>query len=714
MTIREIAIAFGFEVDKASEKNVEKTVGKLKSMATKALSAIGIGFSLVQMNKLIEEWHSVNKVLSTVNTELDSQKALQDRITEAANSCKLNYGDMCKYVTSLVKTGSGFFSTAEDAADFLQLANQSFQVAGATESQIASLNSVLTTTFNTGKLSAGGFNTIMQNSPDIINYLSKSLGVSERQVKALGLSGSITAKQLYAAFKNSADGISASYENMRMTISDVLRVIKNEFGTWLYQTDEGLQLTQTIGKIMLRTFRGFLGVLKAVSNALERLTNLFGSTERALLFLAAAVTAIIVAFKWKQIVAGVKAIQAALSSGPLLIVLAIVAAVMALVAIIDDLIAFVNGDDSLIGGLFEKLGIDAEGLRKSLEQLFGVFKQVFGTILSLVGKIISSVMPILQKLLQAYFDIQQKIWGVQAQIIQKALEIIIELVEMLIPIIDMVLELLDPILEIVMLIVDVVMMLIDAVMALIKPLLELISAILKPIMAIVKVLVGMLEGQLGQAFKFISNVVNNLIAGPLRGLLDFLGQIIKFISAVFTGDWETAWKALGNIPIAIINSIIGAFEGMINFFIGMINGITSALSSLWTWIGIPGIPEIPDVSLGRISYLAQGGYVGANNPMPVVIGDNKQEGEIVSPVSKMKATVLDALKVFTGGAAGRRKNEAAQTLEQQSITKNVTQNVNIYNTFEGSKDVQKTTSTAMRQSSRDITSELANALAYAR
>ena len=100
--------------------------------------------------------------------------------------------------------------------------------------------------------------------------------------------------------------------------------------------------------------------------------------------------------------------------------------------------------------------------------------------------------------------------------------------------------------------------------------------------------------------------------------------------------------------------------------------------------------------------------------MPVVIGDNKQEGEIVSPVSKMKATVLDALKVFTGGAAGRRKNEAAQTLEQQSITKNVTQNVNIYNTFEGSKDVQKTTSTAMRQSSRDITSELANALAYAR
>lgn len=233
-------------------------------------------------------------------------------------------------------------------------------------------------------------------------------------------------------------------------------------------------------------------------------------------------------------------------------------------------------------------------------------------------------------------------------------------------------------------------------------------------MAIVKVLVQLLSNQLGQAFKFIANVVNNLIAGPLRGLLDFLGQIIKFISAVFTGDWETAWKALGNIPIAIINSIIGAFEGLINFFIGAINGITSALSSLWTWIGIPGIPEIPEVQFGRISYLAKGGYVDKNKPTPVVIGDNKQEGEIVSPISKMRDTVIDALRIFLGGATTRRKTETARAMEQNTINRNVTQNVYINNTFEGSRDVQKTAATAMKQTTSDTTGELARALAYAR
>lgn len=713
MTIRDIAIAFGFKVDEASAKKAEGAVTKLKSFATKALGAIGIGLSLTQMNKLVEEWYSVSKVLANVNTELKNQSAVQKKITEAANACRITYAEMCGYATSLVKTGSKFFSTVEDATDFLELANKAFKVSGASENQMNSLNNVLKNTFQTGKLSAGGFNTIMQQSPDIIQYLADSLGISMQQVKALGLSGSITAKQLKNAFTQSAEGIESAYGKMRLTISDALRIIRNEFGTWLYQTDEGLNLTNGIAKFLVRAFRGLLGVLKALVNSFQRLVNLLGSTRRAAALVAAAVGAMVVAFKYDKIVAGIKAIGAAMTAGGGKIML-IVAAVLLCIAVLDDLIAFANGEDSFIGGLFEKMGIDAEALRKSLQDLFAMFKNLFATIMPIIGKIINAVLPALQKLLQAYFDLQAKIGRVLAEVLAKAIEIIVELLEMLMPIIEIALELLDPILELIMLIVDVVMLLVDAVMALIKPLLELISAILKPIMAIVKVLVGLLSNQLGGAFKFIANVVNNLITGPLRGLLDFLGQIIKFISAVFTGDWETAWKALGNIPIAIINSIIGAFEGLINFFIGAINGITSALSSLWTWIGIPGIPAIPEVQFGRISYLAKGGYVEANKPTPVVIGDNKQEGEIVSPVSKMRDTVIDALRIFLGGAVNRRKAETAQTLERQTINKSVTQNVNIYNTFEGSKDMQKTASTAMKKTTSDTTGELARALAYAR
>ena len=42
--------------------------------------------------------------------------------------------------------------------------------------------------------------------------------------------------------------------------------------------------------------------------------------------------------------------------------------------------------------------------------------------------------------------------------------------------------------------------------------------------------------------------------------------------------------------------------------------------------------------------LAGGGAVAPNNPMPYILGDNKKEYEVVSPVSLMEQTVMSALK----------------------------------------------------------------------
>ena len=41
MTIRDIVVAFGFEVDRNSERQAESSIKGIKSMATKLLGAIG-------------------------------------------------------------------------------------------------------------------------------------------------------------------------------------------------------------------------------------------------------------------------------------------------------------------------------------------------------------------------------------------------------------------------------------------------------------------------------------------------------------------------------------------------------------------------------------------------------------------------------------------------------------------------------------------------
>ena len=49
MTLRELFIALGYQIDETSEKKAEQGIKSLKDKASQILGAIGIGFSLVAM-----------------------------------------------------------------------------------------------------------------------------------------------------------------------------------------------------------------------------------------------------------------------------------------------------------------------------------------------------------------------------------------------------------------------------------------------------------------------------------------------------------------------------------------------------------------------------------------------------------------------------------------------------------------------------------------
>ena len=53
------------------------------------------------------------------------------------------------------------------------------------------------------------------------------------------------------------------------------------------------------------------------------------------------------------------------------------------------------------------------------------------------------------------------------------------------------------------------------------------------------------------------------------------------------------------------------------------------------------------INIPKIPMLAQGGYVRANQPQLAIIGDNKREGEIVAPESKITEAVAAAMSTFT-------------------------------------------------------------------
>lgn len=131
--------------------------------------------------------------------------------------------------------------------------------------------------------------------------------------------------------------------------------------------------------------------------------------------------------------------------------------------------------------------------------------------------------------------------------------------------------------------------------------------------------------------------------------------VIDPLSRAFSTAWETISTGFNTIvgavkqhAINILNGLIGIIESAINFVVDLINGIVRGFNSVVTWaadvVGKDwnGISELGHVAVPRIG-LAQGGVVNPGHEFAAILGDNRYEKEVVSPLSTMKQAFMEAL-----------------------------------------------------------------------
>lgn len=175
-----------------------------------------------------------------------------------------------------------------------------------------------------------------------------------------------------------------------------------------------------------------------------------------------------------------------------------------------------------------------------------------------------------------------------------------------------------------------------------KPLIDWIIENVLPV--VLPIIDGIVKGVM-TLFGVISDVIS--------GIIDVLGGVMDFLTGVFSGDWDKAWRGIVDIFKGIFNLIPTIIEGIINTAIDIINGIIGGINVVAT--KVPGVPTIPEIEKVSIPRLATGTVVPPNDEFMAVLGDNKREPEIVSPVSTMKQAVFDA--ILAAGGIGTQGGE---------------------------------------------------------
>lgn len=527
MTIRDIAIAFGFNVDEQSAKKAENTVKNLKDTATKLLGAIGIGFSLVGLNEIAEEFNGVNDQIRNATEGLGNQEEIQQKILDAANDSKMSYKDTAKFVGALVQENKDLFATVEDATEYAGLTAKLFAAAGKSQEDIASLQEAINKSFAKGIVDSETINQLYERAPEAINMIADSLGVAKESLAKMATDGTLSLADLKNAFVQNADAINQQFGGLDFSISDALLNIRNQWGLFVDDMNGTLGITKTISKFMVRGFSTVMGGLKKALDWIDRVAKSLGGVQNLFKLVAMAGAAIFIALNGAKIlgflklaVGGLKSINKQMLLTQLK-TLAIIAVIMAVFLIIDDIINFVKGNDSVIGVLFEKAGIDADKTRETIKAAW------------------KAITNFLSKAWETIKKVGEKIWGALSRFWAENGE-----------------EIMDTLAEVW-----------GAIWTVLSAIWDALSDAAHSIFDALKAF----WDKWGDKIKKLFSILWKNCGDQIMAFLKVIKGIAEFISGVFSGDWSKAWNGIKTI-------FVGIFDSILSF----INNIWSAILTVFT------------------------------------------------------------------------------------------------------------------------------------
>lgn len=173
----------------------------------------------------------------------------------------------------------------------------------------------------------------------------------------------------------------------------------------------------------------------------------------------------------------------------------------------------------------------------------------------------------------------------------------------------------------------------------------------------------------------VSNIViilSDSIKEKVVFIVSKFKSLINWVKTDFVNGWREAWNNVKNIFKNVFEALVGIAKVPINGVIGLINGmIRGIIAGVNAAIGVlnkmkikvpgwvPGIGgntwgfSIPTMTAPQIPYLAKGTVVPRNaGEFAAILGDNKRETEVVSPLSTMKQAMMEALKESGNSGSG--------------------------------------------------------------
>lgn len=722
-TLREIGFKLGYDVDKASEKKAEDSIKSLKDTATKLLGAIGIGFSLVKINGLIEEFGAVNNGIRSIVDSTEEAAEAQQTVLKAANDCRMSYADMATTVSNLSKATGDIFNV-DDAANYAAAVTKVMKTAGRSDSTITGVIEGMNKSFQKGVMDTETLNKMLEDAPETADVLAKHLGVAKNQLLDMASNGTIKVNDLKDAFLESADEIDAAYANVNLTVTDAIKNIRNTWGLWLADMDKTFGVTNSIARAMVKLSDTAMTFAQRFKTRLEWLADKLGGTDKLLKLIAITVGAVFLAINAGKIVSFLKTVRSLLTVHNAKI-LAIIAAIVLLALLVEDFFAFMKGENSLIGEILERNGVDVEAFRQACKDLWeqvkdiiDVFKQFARTIGNQLLSALKQVLPLLGKLVAAILpvilELAQQIVSFIGRLAQTVLPMIVSMVERLMPFLIQIVETILPlVISLIETLLPLFMQIIEAVLPIIISLIEtLLPLVMQIIEAVLPVILELIEA--------IVPILVQIVETILPVVLELISALLPIIEPIMTIVANLV-QSLLPVLVSLLNAILPILEPILAILqpiADILGVIINAIAKVVGWVA-DGLGWIVDKIFGGGDTSAAekvNAYAGGTDNSSETFIAGEEGPELVTGARGRKVfTALETGKIFRAMAMlGKAATAKPSTITNSTSSRTINQYNEFTNTFNGDRAGQAKSEAAMSSASDNAVDAMARALAFAR
>ena len=557
-------ILLGFDIDEQSQNEAENSVKSLKDMATKALGAIGVAFSVAGAASFVKDCVSVASEVEEMQNKFDVVfQGMTDEVEAWAQSYSdaigRNKNDIKTYLADQQNLLVGFGMTRQEGAELSkQMTTLALDLASfANLDETAAVNNMTKAVMGESE-AAKALGAVLNDD------------TRARAMQAMGLSGTYEKLDQLTKMQVNYNAILAQSPD---AIGDCERSLGSYKSTVVQFQSKLKEIKTLVGQFFMPTFQKVISFgakgLTVLRDGVQKLNDFaakIGGAEKIIGVLGVTIGATLAIVNFQKISNGLKLIGKGLSNVNLK-VFAIAAVVLMLALIVQDFIAFMNGDNSVIGALFEKAGIDADEARATIQKAWSTIKDF---LLSIWGT--------LQGAAQAIFGALSDWWAENGEAVKETLlgiwKAIVGAAKQIFGALSgwwkengaQVMETFSKLWE--------------GIKQLCETLWNALVSAAQTIFGALKVFWDTWGSTIIAVFSILWNTLISLI----QPFLDYLSALIDFLANVFTGNWEGAWNAIKDMAAAawemLVTILSGAWDtittiwgAVIDFFAGIFQGV---------------------------------------------------------------------------------------------------------------------------------------------